>query len=1516
MELESTFYNESVSGVLITGEPGSGKTALMLELVCSETSSSFIHNKIIGYHFCDHSEKSKRDGARFVRNLVDQIAARLPEYSNFVRQNTKHMRQELDEKCQKDPTLCFSNAILDPLQHLQPSQGLKGFRYIAIDAVDECFESDMKTSEIVEILTSKILRFPSWLKIILTSRNLTKVTEEIPHVLKRMPIDPANPLNVDDIRAYVSRFVPQSSHFSDKLLEAVNIKSRSHQINTLIDEVTAKSDGNFLFVKAILQYIKETHDHEQNIQSLPTKLGDFYHMFFKRQFGEDGFDRFRPLFEVLLAVCSPLKLEDYIEILQRKVEYVTKLIQQVSSLLRFEEDGTVRIYHQSFAEWLITQTSKLGIKKTRGHEYIAEFRLKRIFQKDATVTFDELTELSLQVVSAGLLKRHEDAIDLLNITELRDPHTKQCILHHLATLPSVYLPALTFYLKKFENVDILDARRKTPALYAATVGNDEHLKLFIDKGADVNSFQEGFNKELNPVFLIAQTSRIERFSLIHAAAYNGHAKVVELLIKEGTWYSESRQNYPKPLYLAAANGHLDTVEVMYRNGVHMDTIALHHAAAKNQYAVAEFLLGTVGLRDTCLPCNGSNQMDFAQNLTIAQAHEFFCETALHAAVSRGHINIVKLLLRFGYDSLECTHHSGKTVLMDAVERNDTEMVELLLKYGAKFETQCGNRISKNAKWEVCARFYFLEISFLYTIYCVDDSCACGNRAIHLAARHGLWNMVEKLTRRKRIDDLIESRNCAEEVPLTIAIMFDRAQFLDNINRTVFDLKENYKLIFRLAVAYCSTEIVKLLRSNPEALAEGVLEQGELIFLVLEWSPCLECSLRYDPCLKALEDFHNLTLAEKKVKLSKRRFDLLKIVLEPQKSNYSLLNGKDNNGRTPLHIAAGFGFKDAVEYLVELGANETVKDFSGLTPLMLALTKSPVFPLTPNMSYPCYTTSDGLLKSCNTTSYDETLSYLIWTQRSKLSNCDNESNRLLRHVIFKRMPLSLYALLKAGVDINCGIPDECFAGTPFVLHLLVGGPTVSEVIKMFDYLISTECGVPFAFSELHVLSFVTVSESFGNFLKPSINNRDFILRKLIDRQPELLRLFDECYDFEGYLPIHRAAQSANLNLIKWLKNMSVNTQLKTRAGLTALDISILYLGNTTYAQKFDWPDEFPISSASLKNRNETFEELLEIFLTKNNSTFRCGSSMVGLSPLHTAAVKGMDVLTYVHHKVSEIIPGLPLNCTNNHWIDPLYLVHFYESVVNGTTLWESVKTENEPDGALNLNFIRETSEANHERLNIDSRNEVTLFQYPDREAEYHIIYNHFYMSPSKLYVNRIFRKLNANIEKPRPYIRITDCRGFYDLLPNLSGWPTHAHKLKCSELYHAIDVDDLTRKIECSKTKTANFCNVCFRENRFLVEEVANKCWCQSVMVSFQSWFSSRSRESRQVVQFIAERMGWQDLADAGDKHYRWPFYFLYKKVVMKYESYEYLESLNKAFEIADTRYISSNIPYVVLDDTQ
>ena len=213
MELENIFEESpSTTGVLITGEPGSGKSALS-QLICSPFSSLLIHENTIGYHLCEYSEKGKRDGARFVRNLVDQIAVKLPKYSEHVK-NNERLRVELDTRCHKDPTSCFFTAIVGPLRKLEQPNTL---RFIIIDALDECFESDSMRSEILNILKGKILAFPKWLKIIFTSRNLTSVTSRIPQVVKRMPLYAADERNVNDVRFYVSRFVSQNSHFMDKV---------------------------------------------------------------------------------------------------------------------------------------------------------------------------------------------------------------------------------------------------------------------------------------------------------------------------------------------------------------------------------------------------------------------------------------------------------------------------------------------------------------------------------------------------------------------------------------------------------------------------------------------------------------------------------------------------------------------------------------------------------------------------------------------------------------------------------------------------------------------------------------------------------------------------------------------------------------------------------------------------------------------------------------------------------------------------------------------------------------------------------------------------------------------------------------------------------------------------------------------------------------------------------------------------------------------------------------------------
>ena len=600
-KLEDVFERgRGLAGVLITGEPGSGKSALVSQLICSPYSSMFIHNNIIGYHLCDYSEKRKRNGGWFVRNLVDQIAGSIPEYSEHVA-NNEQLRRELEEQCESDPTGCFYSTIIGPLTELKNKPD--GLRYIIMDALDECLEEDARTSPILDIVNSKTSHFPKWLKIILTSRNLTAVTTKIPRTVERIPLDPTDERNVEDIRSYIKHFLSQNLFFMDRLLDAMSLKSTTEGINSLINELTESGEGNFLFVKKTLEFMNESHGII-NFQSFPTSLYDMYKAYFKRYFDEHDFRRFKGLFEVLLAAGSPLHFNEIGSILklQNQAQEVLKLVQQVSFFMRYGQDGSVRIYHQSFAEWLVSQTNDadgFSISKSQGHQYIADFLLDGIRKANANLTFKELSELSMHVLSGGTVERHKRALEHLNVTRIRDPRNNRCILHDLAMKAGGFL-LLEIFLRKFVSADIRDMDGKTPAFYAASKGIVENLKVLIDKGANVN-YMRNNSLSLDPMSSFGQNSDIEDISIIHIAVYNGHATIVELLLDNNVLILQPRPNMPTPFHLAAGNGLLEIVKLLYNSGVKADIISLHHAAARNHSAVVQFLLETAGVIDECLP---------------------------------------------------------------------------------------------------------------------------------------------------------------------------------------------------------------------------------------------------------------------------------------------------------------------------------------------------------------------------------------------------------------------------------------------------------------------------------------------------------------------------------------------------------------------------------------------------------------------------------------------------------------------------------------------------------------------------------------------------------------------------------------------------------------------------------------------------------------------------------------------------------------------------------------------------
>ena len=1233
-ELDSIFETDrGIAGVLITGDPGSGKSALMSQLICSPYSSLLIHQNIIGYHLCEYSEKGKRDGARFVRNLVDQIAARLPGYSEHVIKNELMRRELQGTLCEQDITGCFFTSILGPLRKLKPPDGL---RYIVIDALDECFERD-KTSEIIEILSSKIPHFPKWLKVILTTRNLTMVTTRIPRMVRRTALYANDHRNVKDIRFYVSRFISQNSFFVDRLSTAMNFRSRRYDIKIFLDEVITRADGNFLFVKMTLQYTNDT-DGMVDLQSLPTSLFDSYNIFFNRQFGKEGFGPLRSLFEVLLSVCSPLQLNDVEDILRSEYleEDISKLIEQTSCFLRFGHDGTVRIYHQSFAEWLVNQSAVIQINKTRAHQNIAKFQLYRISERFINVTFEEIIELFMHILAGNTLEMHRNTIDLFNITEMREPQTNQSILHHLTTKPKPFLPVLDFFLPKFKTVDILDASKKTPAFYAASEGFVENLQSFINKNADVSSFLEGFI-EIDSFMNVVGNTGIEEYSLLHAAATKGHKDVVELLIKSNVTFNESSKNYPTPLHLAAKNGHLAVLRLFYDYGAKFDVITLHHAAARNHLDVVEFLLTTVGIRDSCLQC--TCKPEHLSKFSVEDVHLYFCETALHAAVSRGYMDMVKLLLAFENQSLECKHHSGKTVLMDAVARNNLEMVDLLLKNGANVTAQCGSKISRRSKSEMCSLSSMVKQDFLYTVYCTEDSCKCGNTAIHVSAKYGSWKMAEKLSS-KDVFGLTRVRNCGGEDALDIAISHGHTHFIYRTNQTY---EKHGKIlvdsaIVRSTVLRYSDDAVRHILSYP---INYIYEHTwELLLLSVRWTPYLTYKTgKVDRSSCPEIDEEELSLGEWIQRVSEKSLAVTKLLIESCKSyeeKLLIVNKKDDKGMTLLHHAVEYGFEDAVKYLVESGADTRIKNEDGDSPLTLAFRVQSTSP-NPNAWYRCYFTNDGKFSSCNTTSHDEIVRYLIWSERMHLLKCDGRSASLLTKIIKKRMPLSLYELLKAGVDMNC--QEDKSLPRPFLLHLqLEGGRQLSEVFKIFKIDISFECGTIFTSSELHSISYRALPDDLGNFFKPLGKDRP-PLQRLIDTHPGGVGILDKCYDDWGWLPIHLAADGGNLDAIKSFKSIGANTQLKTRDGATALDISIIQLKDVSEAELLA-----PSKGTVLNYRKAVFEELLRTFFSINPE-FQCSPTIERLLPLHTAARIGTAVLRYVHKKAAEILRNLPLNCAN-------------------------------------------------------------------------------------------------------------------------------------------------------------------------------------------------------------------------------------------------------------------------------
>ena len=1354
-EIEDAFKDEYIAGVQILGSPGSGKSALSSHLICSRTSSPRIHTHIIGYHLCKYSDKNTQMAGKFVRNLADMIARRLPEYGYLV-SNTSFIQRSFAQDCiqNQDPVGCFEVTIVTPLRNLKkyPTENW----FLVVDALDECLAHGETGHSIVYLLNNKIHRLPTWFKLVLTSRNESDVSLHSSRI-KRITIDPEDPRNLKDLEFYVTKRLFHETPLLRRITSWFGNDSEK-SIAKLAGDVLNISQGNFLFVKELLDYWELSRPNFSNAFVLPKTLGDLYQSYFERLYPRKGsFKYARHVFELLVSTFDPLTQKQILELLKMREsnldeEYDFKnRLKELGHFLKYGKDNTVTLYHLSLTEWLTSEENgKYFVSKKKGHKTFCDFYLNLIRKGKKSKLSKYILKLAQHIALGDWKEAYVQEFRNLpsKIVNSSDPQSKRTLLHLAATVDN--RDALELLLTHFTCIDCVDNRGITPAFLAAEHGLVDNVALLIGKGAKVNRKTKGMvafykakilrdlttlKEANNDSYLSVAYQRIDmpvyqtksKFfgaSMLHAAAKGGHERVVRFLIEKNARISILNGVHLTAMQTAAENGHLNVVKTLYEADAVADQTALHHAAANNRMDVVNFLL-EIGVKDECLRCDGLfywlNSKERFPSTTIVLRPPFkdncshiwimdnnvtkicidyekkwpdetkklyddsrliFCHSALHAAVVSGHDKVVTRLLSEKHNALNCYDYTGRTPLHEAVRKNDSIIVNILLdKHPQMVKYKC-------KQWQEVNQTL---LSFEELAEYNADVCHCGYTPLHLAALYGHLEAAILLIRKgAQLDD----RDCTGATPIHVAACPNRANLIGgNINVKT----SNGSTPLHSAAACGVVGIIDYLlykKSSLTAVDNYNLTAPHysihnftftsFVDLMAPRKGHLSRFFVYDNQYTSVDDLHWLDT-------------LVKLL-----HGGSNIDVVDVDGQTPLHIAAYYGLADAVNVLLQMNASMEMKDKNGKTPLEVAFENAPV----ESEQFPSFraTKMEDLRELLHG---HVMVIFLLLSHGASSGKCTSSRGSMLHTAIVKKQFHIAQLLLLKGANLTC---EDSLGRTPLITCLHNSGEFSGILFSdKITEPVAIECRKPFNYSLFHLLSYSRLFFEDNGFFylekcsestDPLCTVKKGPLAVAVESHLEKERIINSCFDAEGFTALHRAAQGANLVAIRYLLANGANDSILSPHGHDALTLAVLHAGRKRLweSNKLVWVD------ADFHHRLKAEEaaiELLRHAVKSRGYKIRCDASKAELTLYHLAASRGL--LKFIEVIFSERdLHQLDVDCANTDGITPMYLAKLFkqnEELEGQGNPWEQV-----------IQIIKRHG---------------SKMRYPKKMAEYSIIYNGVY-----------------------------------------------------------------------------------------------------------------------------------------------------------------------------------------------
>ncbi|OCT84861.1 CARD- and ANK-domain containing inflammasome adapter protein [Xenopus laevis] len=424
-------------------------------------------------------------------------------------------------------------------------------------------------------------------------------------------------------------------------------------------------------------------------------------------------------------------------------------------------------------------------------------------------------------------------------------------------------------------------------------------------------------------------------TLLHMAAASGHVAVIEYLINKGAKIDSKDMKHRTPLHRASENGHGEAVKVLLRAGAFIYSLddasltPLHLAAENNHQNVLKILLQEEGrqyknrhnfIHMAATQGNSKLTQLLLKNRAPVDAVDEKKQTALHYAVSGGHLKTVKILLESGAGI-------DSSIIDAAFATNNERIFGLLLEYskGLSPDTM------------VSAMFKAVTLNLFGIINALIDKGTNVNATndiqytpLLLAAELGKSEAAQALIEKGAQLDV---RTPNMSTALHLAVQGGDASVTKLLIRRGMNIN--------IAGPGDQTPLHLAAFHNKQELADILIAAGANVNAATkELVTPLHIASQRGNLHVAQSLLHHKANVSAKDKQSRTPlhlaaggggYDLVQLLL----NNKADPNATEKDKKTPLHIAAAAGQTEIVDVMLKSQARFAVKDMDGCTPMHYA-----------------------------------------------------------------------------------------------------------------------------------------------------------------------------------------------------------------------------------------------------------------------------------------------------------------------------------------------------------------------------------------------------------------------------------------------------------------------------------------------------------------------------------------------------------------------------------------------------